>query len=278
MVIYGDVLFLLDMAADVMLLTAVHRFTGRHLTVCRCLCGAWVGAAGSVFVTVCGFALPISAALSLLLSGLMLTVAFGTKGGWRSFGRMTAILWGAGLLSGGAATFLAARLSLSGGRAGLFLSIAAGIGAVAGLFRVFGWQSHHKSVRLSVVIGNGTAETDALCDTGHLLTEPTSGLPVIFLAAECGTGLMPEEWIAALCERNEEGIVSLPDEVQRRLMPICMRGVCGISFVWGVRADFCSVFVGQNECSFDGYVVFRPGDGKIFGGMGAVIPASAAVL
>ena len=278
MVIYGDVLFLLDAAADVLLLAAVHRFTGRHLTVARCFFGAAVGAAGSVFITVCGFPAPVTAALSLLLSGIMLTAAFGTKGGWRSFGRLTALLWGAGLFSGGAATFLAARISPDGGRAGAFLAIAAGLGCLLGLFRVLRWQVRHKSARLSVVIGDGTAVTEALCDTGHLLTEPTSGLPVVFLAAECGTGLLPDEWIAALCESDSEGIVSLPDAVQHRLMPICLRSVSGASFVWGIRADFCSVTVGRKECPFDGYVVFRRGDGRFFGGMGAVIPAYAAAI
>ena len=278
MVIYGDVLFLLDAAADVLLLAAVHRFTGRHLTVKRSLLGAAVGAAGSVFITVCNCPLPVAAALSLLLSELMLTVAFGTKGGWRSFWRLTALLWGAGLLSGGAATFFAERISPDGGRAGVFLAIGVGLGCLLGLFRILRWQVRHKSARLSVVIGDGTAVTEALCDTGHLLTEPTSGLPVVFLAAECGTGLLPDEWIAALCESDGEGIVSLPDKVQRRLMPICLRSVSGVSFVWGIRADFCSVSVGRKECPFDGYIVFRHGDGRIFGGMGAVIPAYAATL
>ena len=272
MVIYGDVFFLMDFCADVLLLEAVHTFTGRHLTAPRCLLGAFAGAFGDVLLVVWQVPSFVSVPFSFLISGLMLFASFGTCGGAWLFGRTLGLLWCAGLLSGGITTVLAVRLSADTKRAGLFICCVVGLVSVLFLFRLLKRQTKQRQVSLSVVIDGKKIETDALCDTGNLVTEPVSGLPVVFLAEQFGHLLIHEPYLSDLDIREDEFLP--PFACFRRLMPIRISGVSGTSLVWGIRADLIQITAGEISSDFDGYIVFRKGR-KPFGGMGAVVPASA---
>ncbi len=190
----------------------------------------------------------------LLTAVLMTRTAFGTYRGIPSLLRDSVILWGAGTLLGGLMTSV---LSLgdavyTGSEDERFLPVFLLCFAISSLVvRLMKHSSAKPSAEISVTACGCTVTFSALCDSGCLLTEPISGMPVI-VASETSLGSL-----AAMLRAENPPL---------RLRMIPAEGICGHRLLRGFVPE--SVTVDGREVS----AVIACG-GTDCGGFGGIVPA-----
>lgn len=211
MVVYADLWFLVNAAADFFLLWAAGVWTGERVQPWRCLAGAAAGAVYSLApVWPAAHVLfwpPLRAALPLAL----VWIGYGYGSG-RRFLRLAGVFYLASLVAAGAG--LAAALDPPAD--GFFGSgvhwlrrhnlvpvaaIAALIlGRQAFLLAVERWRTARRSVLVQIQVGPRTVRLTALVDTGNRLTDPLSGRPALVAPASRVRDLLPagvaQRWAA----------------------------------------------------------------------------------
>ncbi|MBR5312361.1 MAG: sigma-E processing peptidase SpoIIGA [Clostridia bacterium] len=254
MTVYADILFLINFSMDFLSLCLAGRLTSERMERRRLLlsaaCGSFLGTAamfvldGIVFV-LCGLGCAV----------LMTRIAFGKQKRTRLF-RGSVILWGTGTLLGGLMTSV-----LSAGDAAAVRDADAPFPAVfllcfavsSMLVRLAKGVSAKTAARVTVSAGGMTVSFDALCDSGCLLTEPISGMPVIVASAEV---------------LGRIGEMLAEDRPVLRLRMIPADGVCGRCLLRGFVPDRVSAD-GRDISA----VIACGGTGTDYGGYSGIIPA-----
>lgn len=187
---------------------------------------------------------------------LMTRVAFG-KHRLPHLLRGSVILWGTGTLLGGLMTSvlsLGKAVSLDPGDETPFLPVFLVCFAVSSLLmRLTKNFSGRKSARITVAAGSITASFDALCDSGCLLTEPISGIPVIIAGSKALEAFLPS---------------MNPENPSLRLRMIPADGVCGHRLLRGFVPE--RVTVDGREVSA---VIAADESGTDYGGFDGIVPA-----
>ncbi len=203
MIIYIDILLVLNGWLDFLLLLGVRRFSGGDARPWRLALGALLGAAFSLTLLLPPLSLPVSLVLKLAAAAVMVLVAFRWQG-WRFFGRRMVLLFSlsaglAGLC--GALYFFAAPTGFYVYNGVVYYSVPplllVGLTVVcygvlwAGerLMQRRAPAQHRWQVRLTV--GENRAEFLCLYDSGNHLVEPFSGLPVLVLERAVAQRLLP---------------------------------------------------------------------------------------
>ena len=191
MVIYADILLLVNGWIDFLLLLGVRRLLGLDVRAWRMAAGSLVGAASCFVLFLPSLPAWLSLGIKLGTAALMVLVTFSFVG-WRSFTRQILLLFGlsAGLagLSGALYFFVAPTgFYVHNGVAYYAVSPLLLIGLTVlcyGVFRLGEWWLRRrapKGHRYSVRISYGGRTVSALClyDSGNHLTEPFSNRPVL---------------------------------------------------------------------------------------------------
>ena len=258
MTVYADILFLINFSMDFLSLCLAGRLTGEKMSRGRLLLAA---AAGSLIGTGTMFVL---SGVPFVLCGagtavLMTRTAFGKQRFPRLL-RGSVILWGTGTLLGGVMTsVLSLGEAVSGGteESPAFLPVFLLCFGVSSLLtRLTGNLSGRKSAEIVLTAGGVTAAFDALCDSGCLLTEPLSGMPVIV----AGSGALGE--IVPLMDAE-------PPVLRLRMIPA--DGVCGHCLLRGFVPD--EVRVNGRKTSA---VIAYGGNLGDCGGFDGIVPAKLA--
>lgn len=113
-----------------------------------------------------------------------------------------------------------------------------------------------KRVRVYIKTARGEARLTALRDSGNLLTEPVSGLPVIIARAEAVAEAAPPAVLYALgCEQVPGAWVPGADEAkaedgeqQERIYPIAYRSLGGSGALYGFEPRLCLVNGSRYRC------------------------------
>jgi len=227
MVLYADILFLVDLSMDFLTLYLCARLTHRPTRWYRTLSAAVLGALGSVLLTVFSAGRGVTFGMGLFLSVLMTAVNFGFLKTVRAFGRQCLLVWGCGAVTGGCVSMLLSLgepVYLETGQGGqphflpLFLTT---VGTVYALVRCLQKRMHAPDAMLTVEWQQQKAEVQVLVDSGNLLTDPLTGRAVILLSADAVPSL------------------TLPDGAQTDLplhtYPVPARGLHGTRLLWAVR-------------------------------------------
>ena len=190
-VIYSDVLFLINFSLDYLCLFIAGRILNRFSKVWRIVAAAAFGGLYSflpyAFVTETYISLP----LHILSAFVICMIAFGYKSHKQAiFLTLTFIVTSAlfgGLISG--------IFSLSDQYSdGTYTEMSAAsfcVICVMSAIIVFsyslicGKRIHTRSARIRITLGKEKSELNLLCDSGNLVTEPFSALPVIIVSAAC---------------------------------------------------------------------------------------------
>ncbi len=183
-VLYADVLFLINFSMDFLSLYAAGAFLSLRRSVGRMSAAAAIGAVYAVAVTAQQIGGIAGAAGALLISALMTLIAFGKGESLRGFFRTAAAVWGCGALLGGFMTLFSGLFGGTlpgGGAADLFF---AGAAALLGFGRLLRGRIGRGFAEISVPYGENICECRALIDSGNLLRDPISALPVILICAE----------------------------------------------------------------------------------------------
>ena len=113
-----------------------------------------------------------------------------------------------------------------------------------------------KRVRVYIKTTRGEARLTALRDSGNLLTEPVSGLPVIIARAEAVAEAAPSAVLYALgCEQvpgawvpGADGAKAEDGEQQERIYPIAYRSLGGSGALYGFEPRLCLVNGSRYRC------------------------------
>ena len=236
MVVYLDVLFVVNVLMDGASLLAAAALGGVRVRRIRWLTAAALGGGYAVLAAV----LPTLAALPLrVLAGIgMCAAAFGGK---PAFGRVCALYFVVAASFAG----LAAALGAATGRKLLFgagyyiavpfrvLLLAAAAGYALSGILLRGDALHgplrHEVERLTVRFDGRKREVRLLHDTGNSLVEPVSGRPALVLGREAACSLLDEEIKRVWTQKKDAAacLAALPSEATSRfgLLPYRAVGV-----------------------------------------------------
>lgn len=184
-------IWLINFAADLMLLTVSARAVGR-VSPGRVLCAA---ASGAFWALLC--CLPALAWLKtppgVLGCLVLMSLIACPPGSLRKRARLCASLAVCAGLAGGM------QLALGAASPALFLAAMLLYALFTGCRRAV---REVREVRLRVDVGGGSLEVSALVDSGNRLHEPLSGLPVLLVERECLERALGERRLSRLEERG----------------------------------------------------------------------------
>ena len=141
-------------------------------------------------------------------------------------------------------------------------------GVIRLMMFLFSSSSSEKTAKLRVKIGNRYVESDALIDSGNLVTDPMNMNPVLFIKPSLAKDLLPRE-VVELC-----GIDELDREYKKRirLIPITRFGQTHV--MTGIRPDSVTVVSGEKERAVELTVAIDK-EGGTYGGYEMLAPAAA---
>jgi len=260
MTVYADILFLINFSMDFLSLCLTGRLTSHRLSRRRLMLAA---AFGSLAGCAAMLLLPEKGSVPFVLAGLLtalavVRIAFGKARSLRQLGRDALILWGTGTLLGGILTSVlslgnAVRVWEDGGRNSFVPAVLLCFTAASAFLRFAGHSGGRHSAEVTVKAVGTSVSFGALCDSGCLLTEPISGMPVI-LASEAALGAL--------------GRMLTSEEPLLRLRMIPAEGVCGRRLLRGFVPEEVTV----NGRAVSAVVACVP-DGGNYGGYDGIVPA-----
>lgn len=256
MTVYADILFLINFSMDFLSLCLTGRLTAHRMSRRRLIPAAAFGAlagCAAMFLPLNGIPFVLA---GLLTAFAVVRIAFGKSGSLRQLVRDTLILWGTGTLLGG---ILTSVLSIGnavwqdGGNGSFVPLVLLGFAAASGFLRITGHSTEKRSAEVTVTSAGTSAVFTALCDSGCLLTEPISGMPVI-IASEAVLGTLGE----LLSSEN----------TPLRLRMIPAEGIGGHRLLRGFVPDAVTV----NGRSVSAVIACDP-SGSNYGGFCGIVPA-----
>ena len=234
MIVYADLLFLLNFAVNFMLLDGAALFAGRARRLPRVLLAAALGALYALAAAMPQLAALRFFAFKLLLAGAMLLVAYGPSAQlprlaiWFALLSMAfagvvllvAALFGTGLyVVGGTALY---PVSFSA----LVLTAGLSYGVLGLVLRRFGRHGAHSDLRpVTICLQGRQLHCTALLDNGNSLRDPLSGQSVFVVEAQSMQRLVPALRGQALTQPDAL-LVTLADSLPGlRLIPYRAVGV-----------------------------------------------------
>ena len=265
MVLYADILFLVDLSMDFLTLYLCSRLTHRPASALRILAAAALGALGSVLLLVTDAGQSTTFWTGLLLSCIMTAAAFGIRPSARAFFRQVLLVWGSGAITGGCMSILLSLgepvyLERSWGGQESFGPVFIGTTAVVyGLIRLLQKRMEAKSAEVVIVRQGITAKVTVLVDSGNLLTDPLTGRAVILVSGDAVNlpGLPYAETEQALA-------------CTEHMLPIPAKGVSGTRLLWGIRPDLLLV----NGQPRDALIAVEAVPADHYGGCGGTCPTA----
>lgn len=236
MILYADILFLIDFSMDVLTLWAVGRLTHSPMRAARLSAAAALSSAVTVAAVALGSSRIFSLALSAALSLVMCRIAFG-RARAAPFIRRCVILWLGGLLLGGCMTALLqlGRLSPHSARdAGIDAATLMPAGALLAMLltRTLSRTPRARFSSITLRQSGKSVTLRGLCDSGNLLTDPFTGEAVVIVKASAVRELFTEEEYTALISDGEP-----PSSLEGRLRLIPASGVSGEALLRALRLD-----------------------------------------
>ena len=267
-VLYADVLFLIDFSMDFLSLYAAGSLLSLRLSVWRMSLAAVLGSLYAVTVTALRIGGWIGAAGALLLSALMAWIAFGAQGSVGSFLRITAAVWGCGALLGGAVTLLSGLLGGMFPGGGFSDILPAAAAAVWGFLRLIRGRIGRGIAFLRIPYGENVYECRGLIDSGNLLTDPLSALPVILITAREARHFAGDE-----ADGKFRGVPAADASVRGGVRVVPVRRGSDTKLLYGFLCPAVSIRRGKRSVCRRA-VVCVDHDADNYGGCEALLPAS----
>ncbi|MBR4880724.1 MAG: sigma-E processing peptidase SpoIIGA [Clostridia bacterium] len=264
-VLYADILFFINFSMDFITLYLTSRLTSGPPAGIRFVLAAALGGIYGTFAVAVG----IDGIPGVLFTGgvsvIMVLISFGYGRGSLLL-RRSAVFWGGAALLGGIMTALCsfgdsfgAPGSTSGGTTVLFLGSTLCLLAVKAISHF----KKHKILRISVTVEGRVAVFDALCDSGNLVSDPMTGIPVIIADRSVLRGIVPE-----LCTSP----LSVPPHLSTKIRMIPVKGIGGGGLMTGFIPDSVSVTDSSGERKCTAVIAVSDLGENFFGGYPANSP------
>lgn len=289
-VVYADVLFFINFCMDYVSLYITMKLTHRKVGVLRFAAAAAVGAIYGVVQVCIDSPRVVSVISGIAASFAMTVITIGLRQSAGVYIRCSAILWGVGALLAGGVTLVCTLGNTSGmtaldskGQSSMFV-LALGCFIVVFIVRIFSSSPKSESCDAEFHIFGVNIKTRALVDSGNLVTEPISGLPVIFLRKKAVLRFYDGKDLEILSEGTAASLERLSPDTKRRVRIISVKRVGTTKLLCGLMS--CEVLIGsgknvkkgkggkmKNERkSVKACVVIE--DSEDYGGYDALVPAS----
>lgn len=276
MILYADVLFGVNFLMDYLALYVAARVLRLKENRVRKALSALIGAAYCVLKIYVPLPEPLSA---VFVSLIMCAVAV-WNGRLFTYVKTVVLFYAVSMLFGGVMTFLcdtAYRLRNTaffsdGLTPGMFFTF---VGAVFVLVfaagRIVSSGIFTKTVRVRVSMGSEQRDFCLLCDSGNLLRDPYSGLPVIVMDARSLDGLLGKEGFHRHPERAGE-----TEALRYKFRYIPVRTAVGTGALPAFYADNITV-LGRagGEKNMDALIAVNPSDEAAYGENDGVVPMAA---
>lgn len=266
MVVYGDLLFMINFSMDFLCFYFSCLLTHRKLPNFRAILASSLGGVYSVAVLFIKCSQPYAFLLDLAVLFLMCVIVYASK-------KMTAgsllkgvfIYFLVSALLGGVMTSLYSLLNRFdsvledfageddiGMWAFLLLAVVGSILSVNG-GKIFRSGASQRRVMLEIENGGKIANISALVDSGNLLTEPISGKNVVIVRLKALEKILDEEVYSALAVGD---VCSLPLSVMSKIRLIPARAVSGEALLPAQKFDRVILKSQKNTKELDVYIAF----------------------
>jgi len=280
-IIYGDILFIINFSMDFLSLFITAAILHRKVNTLSLILAAGIGA---VYAVISLFAEGngwMTLGINIGVSALMCYIVFAVNL------KAMLLFYAVSFLSGGAMTALynlinsyrgIQKIYINGSPASVMSDIPLSrfiILAVVSLIltlicgRIFNRKSRQKSAVITATYNNAVITFNSLVDSGNMLTEPVSGMPVIVTGYDMLKQLLPEQLYPVFESRDVDILYQLDFKLLRRVKVIPMTAVGHSGILMGFVPDNL-VADGVNITACIAADVNDTGD---FGGYDAVIPA-----
>ena len=195
-IIYADIVFLLNFCMNFLALFATGKILALKLRTLKLILSAALGAIYSIFTLFFETAVIPVIILNIAISVLMCLIAFNAET-FVKFIKSFIIFYAACFMLGGGIEALFHLFSLSGFNEASnvptvqIILVLAGICTLIFIFvgRIFKHKTNIKEVQLTIGFGGREAKVNALLDSGNLLRDPVSSLPVIIINSKTAAAL-----------------------------------------------------------------------------------------
>lgn len=252
MTVYADIYFVLNFVADLLICLICSKILHLKTNMPRILGASFAGALGAIAELVAGKML-VSLLLTFLLPAVMIFI-LSEKTGIPFYIKSYVLIFGTSFVMGGIIFSLSQRMSENGAKKIPFLILFAALFICFYYFDIFNTESRIKSVEIEVKKDRKTEKYKLLCDTGCLVREPFSGLPVILLS--------PRSFDRLFCQKD---MLDTEFCVRYKKRPVPIKTATGSTVIFAVMPDeityilknkkySCSAMVARAENdSFAGY-------------------------
>ena len=254
-VIYADILFIINFSMDFLSLLLTSKLMRLKAKTAALVISSAIGAVFAVASTVFSGNGYVTQILNFAVSVLMCYISFSLRG-FFTYISASVVLYGVGFALGGIMTVFYTLLNnrysprtavINGDSAVMYSSVPiryfALLALIAGIIS-FAWgmilrRRKARSVTLEITVNDKEETLNALCDSGNMLSDPISGLPVILIREKCSKKLLPEEIFSELENGDYSGLAEIENEdllaYSFRLIPA--HGVGGEQMLIGFQSD-----------------------------------------
>ena len=267
-VLYADVLFLINFSMDYLSLYAVSRLLALPSRAWRMLAGAGVGGVYGVLSVVLLWQGILGAVLTFLISCGMVLITFDLCDDGRGFLRAVFSVWGIGALIGG---FMTMFSGVFDGDVSYVTTADIPVATLAVFLfvRMAVRRGGGGYAEVSFDYGENTYTGRALIDSGNLLTDPLSGLPVVLIRASDAYTFAGEE-VRGKFAGIMPGSIGLSPGV--RAVPV--RGVTETRILYGFMCNSLIIRKGKRTRHRNAVICVDPHADRGYGGCGVLLPAS----
>lgn len=278
-ILYADTLFLSNLVMNLLALSLTGRVMHIKYKRRRVFFASALGGIYSVLAVILSFPGALHITVGVLLSLLLVLIAFGNEGGGFGFFLRTFLLFyfSSILLGGGIDALFSVLEGAFGTRTDFLLRPADAVLIIGflmyfllrGITGLLGGGLPH-SVNARVVYGERSVTLPLLVDSGCTLKDPITGRGAILVSADALRTVLPKE---VLCAARETGIRIPKDPslaARCRLLP--MRGVGEERLLLAFRPN--EVILSTDGASLDVWVALYTGGGTSFGGCRGLLPSA----
>lgn len=267
-VLYADVLFLINFSMDYLSLYAVSRLLALPSRAWRMLAGAVLGGLYGVLSVVFFIQGLVGATITFFVSCGMVLITFGRCDSVRGLFRAVLSVWGIGALIGGFMTLFSGMFH---GEAphNTDADIPAAVLAVILFVRTAARRRGRGYAEISFSYGENTYSGRALIDSGNLLTDPISGLPVVLIRASDARTFAGNE-----VDGKFAGVLSGGIGLSPGVRAVPMRGVADTRILYGFLCDKLCIRQGKRTVCRSAVICVDRHSPRGYGECGVLLPAA----
>ena len=287
MIVYGDLLFLINFCMDFLCFYLSCLLLHQRMPTFRTVVASIVGGAYSVAALFISVNAPISFFADISVLFLMCAIVYlGDGSGALGFFKRVALYFIASALLGGLMTSLFSlfnqmdifeniSISVDGIDAWIF-SLLALLGTAASMLctRMLRPDISTRTAIIKIKGTNGeNTELFALIDSGNLASEPISGKSVVFACVKDFKNVIDAPLYEAISQRIP--FEDMPFCVSSKIRLVAGGSIVGRVLLPAVRIENVYIKYGKGEKPLDVYFAFV--DGECLGKYGAIVPSEAII-